>query len=581
MTLTHEMHRKNRIAWFLGLLLSSVMMLSVFLFFSMRYWTVDDTMILRQMMGFGVQELPDFNMCVTCVVLYPLRWLATLFPNLPWFSYLQLFCLWLAGAVASKSILQCYAQASRPLWQGIIAAIVFLLVFMLRYVSQVTFTVTAALLGAAAVLQLMSIDAEHTSNSQWFLAALLALLMAVLGYGMRETTVLPTLAFCGIAVIVQGLRRAKAGQNWLKPLALTAAVVLVVLGALAGYRSWEIANKPGIQQYMDWQDARSRIWDFLGIENIPQETREEYNISETRLALLGEWYLMDGDMNTETLIAIGDAIEANMDHRLSTRLQKALEQIQKLPAQDPIAAPSLWLPGAMYLSCILLLLLGSKKQKQPQWTGLLLTAPAAILMILFLAVQGRLPMRVMLCVVLPMAALLSGLAPFCYSRGSKGQQFLPILACLLIVSLSVWYTIPMVQANWRDEMTDDEIMAETTYAAIDDYAVCNEECLMILDGTLIGDTRMFPTTEYGISKNVHFWGGWNIHHPSYDAMLEAYGFDPYNWSLDNFFSDDVRLLRGGVEPPSLLMDALNEICETECYLDSEWDGVYSMYFEEW
>jgi hypothetical protein len=202
-------------------------------------------------------------------------------------------------------------------------------------------------------------------------------------------------------------------------------------------------------------------------------------------------------------------------------------------------------------------------------------------MILFLAVQGRLPMRVMLCVALPMAALLSGLAPFCCSRGSKGQQILPILACLLIVSLSVWYTIPMVQANWRDEMTDDEIMAETTYAAIDDYAVCNEECLMILDGTLIGDTRMFPTTEYGISKNVHFWGGWNIHHPSYDAMLEAYGFDPYNWSLENFFSDDVRLLRGGVEPPSLLMDALNEICETECYLDSEWDGVYSMYFEEW
>ena len=30
-----------------------------------------------------------------------------------------------------------------------------------------------------------------------------------------------------------------------------------------------------------------------------------------------------------------------------------------------------------------------------------------------------------------------------------------------------------------------------------------------------------------------------------------------------------------------LVEALNELCEVDCYLDSEWDGLYSMYFEEW
>lgn len=582
MTSIPETNRKNRWAWLLGLVLSTLMMVCVFLFFSLRYATNDDTHILRQMMGFGVQELPDFNMCVTCVILYPLRWLGTLFPGQPWFSYIQLFCLWLAATVSCKSILQCFLQAQKPLWQGILAAIFFLVVFMLRYASQVTFTITASLLGAAAVLQLMSIDTAHCTNGQWIASAMFALGMAVLGYGMRETTALPTLAVCGVAFVVQGLRRSFAGINWLRPLCITAAVVLVVFGALVGYRNWEIANKPGIQEYMDWQNARSRVWDFLGVENIPQETLDEYDITASRHALFYNWYLMDGDMDTEALLAIGDAIEANTDQSFGARMEKAGTLLRAIPAQDPIAARSLWVLGALAFVCLVMLCLGHKRKRLPQVLGFGLGALLFSVMLLYLAMNGRLPMRVVLTVALPCAAFLMGLLPLCLPRMEHTVvKTCAVLGCTAVLGLSIWYAVPMLQTNLRDEMTFDEIMAETTFAAIDDYASCNEECLLILDGTLSGDTRMFPTTEYGFPKNIHFWGGWNLHHPSYNAMLEAYGFDPDTWSLENFLSYDVRLLRGVVDTPQLLLDALNEIVETECYLDSEWDGLYSMYFEEW
>ncbi|MBE5793232.1 MAG: hypothetical protein E7323_00925 [Clostridiales bacterium] len=569
-------------AWPLGLLLSSVMMACVLLFFSLRYANNDDTMILRQMMGFGVEELPDFNMCVTFVMLYPLRWLSLAFPGMPWFSYLQLFCLWLATVVCVKSILQCFAQADRPLWQGLLASLLFMVVFVLRYESQVTFTITAALLGCAAVLQLMSIDTEHCTDGQWIASALLALLMAVLGYGMRETTALPTLAICGVAFVVQGWRRWLAGRQWLKPLAITAAAVVMVFGACVGIRAWEIASKPGIRQYMDWQDARSRVWDFLGVENIPQETLDEYQISDARHALLYEWYLMDGDMDTEALLAIGDAIEAATDQRFSARTAKALALLAKLPAQDPLAMRSLTVLGAMALACILMLCLGGKRSRLPQIIGLILGAVLFAVMIFYLALTGRLPMRVALTAALPLAALITGLFPLCMpSQGSLPAKSATALACAAVMALGVLYAIPMFEANLQDEMTFDEEMAETTFAAIDDYASCNEEYLLILDPTLSGDTRMFPTTEFGIPKNMHFWGGWNLHHPSYDALLESYGFDPYGWSLEDFLNEDVRILRGVVDTPQLLMDALSEICEVDCYLDSEWDGLYSMYFEEW
>ena len=582
MSHTTQTNRQKRWGWPLGLLLSTVMMLCVVLFFSLRYANNDDTLILRQMMGFGVNELPDFNMCVTFVILYPLRWLSMAFPGQPWFSYVQLFCLWLAAAVSAKSILQCFVQAEKPLWQGLLVSILYLVVFVLRYESHVTFTITAALLGAAAVLQLMSIDTENCTDGQWIASAMLGLLMAVLGYGMRETTALPTLAMCGVAFIVQGIRRWKGGNGWVRPLVITAAIVVVVFGGMVGFRSWEIANKPGIQQYMDWQDARSRIWDFLGVENIPQETLEEYNITEARHALMIEWYLMDGDMDTETLLAIGDAIEANTDHSLRARWNKAIQLIAQVPAQDPQATRSLWVLGGWFVIAAILLTFGEKRNRLAPILGLCLSLVLFAVMLLYLALNGRLPMRVVLTAALPWAALLMGLLPLCLpNQGSIAVKSLTALCCAVMLAMSTWYAIPMLKANLRDEMNFDELMAETTFAAIDDYASCNEEYLMIMDNTLVGDTRMFPTTEFGFPKNVHYWGGWNLHHPSYDAMLESYGFDPYDWSLENFLSYDVRLLCGGVEPPYFLMQALNEICEVECYLDSEWDGLYSMYFEEW
>ena len=69
MTSIPETNRKNRWAWPLGLVLASLMLAVVCLCCSMRFATNDDTLILRQMMGFGVQELPDFNLYIHFLLL--------------------------------------------------------------------------------------------------------------------------------------------------------------------------------------------------------------------------------------------------------------------------------------------------------------------------------------------------------------------------------------------------------------------------------------------------------------------------------------------------------------------------------
>ena len=55
--------------------------------------------------------------------------------------------------------------------------------------------------------------------------------------------------------------------------------------------------------------------------------------------------------------------------------------------------------------------------------------------------------------------------------------------------------------------------------------------------------------------------------------LRGFGDSSYNNRFDTMdeLAEDVKLL----------LDALSETAPVDYYLDSEWGGVYSMYFEEW
>ena len=569
-------------SWLFGLILSTVMMICVFLFFGLRYDTIDDTVILRQMMGFGVTEIPDFNLYVNGILFFFLRWLSILFPGLPWFSYLQLFLLWLSTAVITKSIIQCFENEQHPVWHGIILAVLFQIVFLLRYETRITYTVTAAMVGAAAVAQLLSIDAKNASEAQWYRACLLSLALILFSYNLRPQSVLPALAFCFCAFIIQGVRRYQAARNWLRPLAVTFVVVVVVLGAAVGFRAWETNAWPDVREYVDWQNARIRIWDYLGVGNTPKETLEELGITEAHKELLQDWYQMDGSLDTQALTTMADAIEATRDNRFSTNIASMSTVIKQLFQEEPLVLRSLWVLGSMLLLCLLLWGMGGKRSNSTPVWGSLVGLFFSVAMVLYLAYQGRLNLRGFLTVMLPFAALVACLLPQSRTHTVRvAGKAIGAVACAVLLFASTLYCIPFLQTHLRKPPTEKELATEAVLAAIDDYATANEDYLLIYDGSLAIDTRMFPTTENGISKNVHLWGGWNLHSPSYNAMLEAYGFDPDQWSLEDFLSYDVRLLRRNAAMPTALLNALNELGDVECCLDTEWDELYVMSFEEW
>ncbi|MBO5501605.1 MAG: hypothetical protein J6A48_06230 [Clostridia bacterium] len=461
-------------------------------------------------------------------------------------------------------------------------AVFFHFVFILRCQSHITYTVTAGLLGAAAVAQLMSIDSPNCTCGQWIRSALLSLVLILFSYCLRQQAMLPSLVFCLLAFAVQGIRRHTAGQEWFRPLLCTFLIVALSLGLVMGLRSWEINTKPGIREYMDWQDARIQIWDYLGIGNVPAGTMEEYDISEARKALYHDWYQMDGDLDTETLLALGDAIKAGRINSFEAQMQRMNGCITGLFETEPVTVRSLWVLASLILCTAAFLCISKKRGKTAIWIALLLGTVIAVGLTLYLAYQGRLNLRGFLTILLPLAALIICCLPHSLSQDNTAAgKVVGALTCVVLLLGCTMYAIPFLQSHLRRPPTEKELATETVLAAMDEYAVENEDYLLIYDGTLAIDMRMFPPTENGIPKNLHLWGGWNLHSPSYNAMLENYSFDADTWSVEDFLSYDVRFLRRNAAAPALLMDVLNETTQVECYLETEWDGVYVMFFEEW
>ena len=581
-------------AWLTGALAASALLALIWLFGDLRYAGNDDAPMARIFMGFDCTQTPDFHLYLHPILVYPLRWLSMAIPGVAWFSWMQLAFIWFACALGVKSLMQLFARAGRALW-GLLASAVYLALFAMTYFCRVTYTVTAAMLGAAAVLQLLSLDAKNASGKSVVRSLLLALLPVVLAYCMRQITVLPLLAFCGLAlayVAWRGYERSRDGarlrslKTYLKPYLCFALIAAILFAGLVVGRELEIGAK-GMQDYLRWQRARISVVDYIDLDSLPDELLSEIGWSQRELALVKDWYFLDADISAEAFEKITAYQAAQPQPGLTERLAASARLVSALRTQEPTAYRSALALAAALLLCAAALLL-RRKGVLPQWLCLIAGVLLTIVMLLYLGLQGRLPLRAALNALLPFAALVFGLLPQCLPPKSEARPaaraVLAVLSCG-VLALSAWYAIPAAKALLKtpdEQLTEDERV--NPFADLDELAADNPDILFIYDATFASDMRMFPTTEFGTPHNVMFWGGWGARSPEYMQRLAAFDIDGSAADASIFLREDVRLARGVIDPgPDALWDYLIEQYgdNVDYMLDMDWGGVHTGQFWEY
>lgn len=542
--------RDNRLCLLVGFALSTGMMLCLFLFTDVHFAVNDDKTILRAFAGYQPGGAVDFHLYIHPILAYPLCWLGNAFPGVAWYSGMLVLFQWFANGVIAKSILRSFRMAGRSLWLGGLLAAVCLIAFGMVYSFEITYTATAAFLGAAAVAQLMAVDLHE----RLIPSAGLSLLLVALAYGLRQMTALPILAYCALAMGLLALRCLGVDghpRRSLKPLGLVVLCVVVAMGLLAGGRELELTLK-NKRDYLAWQQARIRVMDYVDLNQVDDSVYESIGWKPSEVAMVNRWYLADENITTQAFDAIAESQAA------PSALGDARTRLLRFAQTDRLGVRAFQVLAALGVACLVWLAMKRKRRLLPL-IGVLAAGVLCMGMVLYLALSGRVLMRGLLLAAYPAAACLCCLAPYCLPQGgekSRLRQVVAIAAGLLVLLAALRYAVPA-----------REYMAQTTYlksipVQMDAVALSHPDKLFFFDIDCGNDLRLIPDTSGGVPHNLVSLGTWERGGDAYVRQLAAFGLDSEALHASDFLNDNVRIISTQPEPSETFMAYLSDYAGT-------------------
>lgn len=563
------MHRNSaRSCWLWGAGITALLWGFLLCFSDIYFAANDDQFILRAMTGFQPGGTPDFHPFLLGFYVYPLRWLQHFFPGVAWYSLLELLLLALALTVILKSLLQCWLRAGRRLRTGLLLCAGYAALYGSNYLARVTFTVTGAMLGAAAVAQILSIDCQSASDRSLLRAMTLAILLLILCYGLRQLSLVPVLGYCGIAFLLRFCSFfgfGKQTKRSARPMLVAAGLALLILGGLFAGRALEIRLKQK-QDALQWQQARSQVLDYINLKSLPSEALESVGWTDEQRILLDKWNTMDEAISTEAL----RSVRKNWyNSETTTTAGAAIEDLRWRSPWFVQTMVVLFGLGLFALFCAF------RNRRENPWLplALLMTGLLCFLFFCYLALKGRLPYRAVTVALLPAAAMVFCLLGECpLPTARKGWR--AALGILLAVSMAA--PLPALLGAVRRRRSPWDYNA---HADMDAQALTHPDLLLIYSTELVNDMRMFPDTSQGVPQNLTFWGGWSRGSEEYTAKLAAFGLDGEHFTAADWLRPVLRFISLKEAPDEALLAYLrSELGPVEWEAEKVSAGLYFFRF---
>lgn len=523
----------------------------------------DDVLLVRSFGGMvgGVYE--SFNYITHTFLGWLMHGLSLLWPGVAWFSVAQAALLWLSAYAAVLFAMRAAQRLALPAWCGWLAAAAYLLGLAAEGLTSVTYTLTAAAAGGAAVWRLMAVDWRAGRKA----AVRGALGSGALLYGaylLRAQAFLPSLCIWVGALAALGLMKR---APW-RALGAGAAAVALLFGVSAGVRAVQL-SAPERASYLAWQAARTQAVDYGGLAAAEAEALEAAGLTPEMAELALSGCLLDASVTTEALAALEPPEEAHTP-------QEALETLRVLFRRSRGAY---WACVALAGLCALAALLALAGPRGSRLWPFLASAGvglAAAAMLLYLAWMGRLPARAAMTVLMPAIALamwlvLHGAAGLWASeRGPRrAAAVLAVLMCAALLA-------PCVKTAYHNTYNPSPGQGESACTRLERYALAHEDRLFIADLSLGDDRSLFPDWSAGKPDNLLLaWGGWNNHSEGYCAALARFGYEHDGLRIADFADSSLRLVTGAdAKPSEAFMACLERQLEqpVTAVLEAEEDG---------
>ena len=562
---------QHRLCWLYALLMTAVLFAFALTFTNVQYGTNDDAGIMRAFLGYATGTPVSIHIYIHGLLAWPLYWLSCAFPGQPWFTWVQLWLLALALTVVVKGVLQLFVHHEKPLWAGVLLAAAFLLTPGLKAVSRLTFTQTAAMLGMAAVMQMLSVD--HSQKNRCVITGMAgATALLLLSYALRQQTLLPQLAFCGLVflfIVEQNYGLGKHARRNLRPMLFSLLTAAAATVFMLGVRYWE---EQQISEYIAWSNARAALLDYTDLNLISQEALASVGWSHETFRLFQKWCFLDSSITTESLLALAQSAAVREVSSFEAQLSQLWETLKTLVRQSRADIAGLcWfaIAGVFVLTGVL-----SRRQQNRSLLWFVAAALSGMTaMLLYLAWGNYLPLRAVMVVIFPAAAILFAVLPACGS--TKNRVFVPLccILCALYAAVSAAASLPQLLP------VQD---AANPMADLEEYALWEPENLFIHDHSLVGrDVDAFPDYSEGVPHNVTGWGGWEMRSPQSIKQFANFGVDLLQFEPEILLREDVFIASKRSDGP--LSQLVNWVKaelgpDVECEFWAENGSIYIYHF---
>ena len=461
--------------------------------------------------------------------------LYTLFGNVPWYSFLYIFFIWVSLSVCFWSFRTKYTESLKDF-------VIRLLWFMPVYIgvflwpaTQMQFTTTTALIGSSILCLIIKSESNTDGLMDWKIYLIIIGLLSLFMFELRLEVCYIWLGVIIYTYAVSLIFSKKELSRIVVEFGLIALIfVFVVLSNLLHDKL------SGEWEYKHIYDSERR--QYTDYDELPYDDyRELYGDigwSKELIPLTRDFFLMDRNINAEAFSRINETRRGLENGNILGKLKDGIRRVYAYPYYN-----NLCMAGIIACGClgIVFLRLKNKKIRVTIFSAcsyLVMFGLGAVM----IAGNGRFENRVfwmlMITLIPPMVLQISNVNRELSNDNTlatkKNIRILAMASGILVLACLV------VGGFGQMKNRIDKTEAERIYKLIAEYCNDNADNVYIRDGSIEDIVNPLDVIEKGAFSNLFSWGGWEMNSAVYYDQLRINGLDELY--SEDFFNDRVFMI---------------------------------------
>jgi len=491
-------------------ILALLMVIALFVFAALSfdfYYDLNDDVMIKDILSGAYTGTPDGH-CIQ--MLYPISFLISmcyrLIPAMPWQGIFLCVCQGVCFYIVAKRSISLIEKK----WKKVLlllAEVLMILSLFLWETVIVQYTITAAMLVAAACFLVLTLPLQSDCDIKEFLTQQMpAIILVVLAFNVRSEMMLlmsPFVAFSGI-LKWSGEAKAFAAQTIKKYLSLVGLIVAgMIISFVVDYMAYGSAQW---KEFRDFFNARTQVYDYTWYPDYEEAEAFylEEGVDRAEYALLDNYnFGLDEAIDAKLLWSIAEYADENtVELPLGNRIKEAFSTYKWRTLHEDI--PYSYMVILAYLLVVALAI--GNKESSIVWKVILLAVFRTIPW-MYVILANRVPNRISHPLYfIELVILGAWITDYC-RRSTKGVKWIGwvcagILLCCACIHLPDSYKNVCQEMEHRE--TVNEVMRE--FSA---YAMSNPQNYYYLDvySTVSFSEKMFKDVDNS-QKNYDLPGGW-------------------------------------------------------------------------